>query len=112
MISQDSGSIGLKITLTNVGNAHALEKVQVYAHYTDSRTVTPNYQLCAVASVECEAGETKTVDITVDRYWLKAVLEDGSRTDPDTETVLYVGGHQPDALSERLCGNACICVKL
>lgn len=104
--------VRVNVTLTNTGSMDADEKVQIYAHYDDSRTTTPNYQLCAIKSVHLAAGETKTVELSIDTYWLKAVLEDGARVAPDGETVLYVGGHQPDELSAELCGSKCIEIKL
>ena len=59
-----------------------------------------------------EAGESRVVTVSADRYWMKAVLADGSRVDPDGELTLYAGGHQPDAQSARLSGSACACLKL
>ena len=53
-------------------------------------------------------GEEKTVELEIDRYWLKAVTEDGSRVEPDGKLELYIGGHQPDAVSNRLTGTECI----
>ncbi len=48
----------------------------------------------------------------IDTYWLKAVLEDGSRVNPDGEIVLYAGGHQPDNVSAALTGNDCQKIKI
>ncbi|MBR4205614.1 MAG: glycoside hydrolase family 3 C-terminal domain-containing protein [Clostridia bacterium] len=102
----------VRFTVKNDGAMDGVEKAQVYARYTDSRTPTPNFQLCALAAVELAAGEEKSVALDVPKYWVSAVLEDGSRVAPDGEIALYVGGSQPDALSEKLTGFAPLCVKI
>ena len=107
LISADENTIKLSVDVTNTGNIKGIEKVQAYAEYKDSRTVTPHSQLCAIKSVELEKGETKTVEMEIDRYWIKAVLEDGKRVDPDGSIAIYIGGHQPDAVSDKLLGYAC-----
>ena len=93
--------------MTNTGDRTATEKVQLYASVKDSRTTTPHYQLCGLAAVELAPGESKTVTFTVDPCWLKAFNEQGEMMDPDGGITLYVGGYQPDAVSERLTGTAC-----
>ena len=108
ILSCDDSEIKVHISLTNKGNIKAYEKIQIYAQYTDSRTDTPNYQLCRVVPVELEANETKSVEATIDRYWIKAVLENGERTEPNGRITLYAGGHQPDAYSESLYKYPCI----
>ena len=95
-------------TVSNTGARDGIEKVQIYASYTDSRTPTPRYQLCGVKAVEVKAGEAADVTVKVNKYWLKAVLEDGARVDPDGKLELSVGGHQPDKKSAELCGTECV----
>lgn len=92
----------LSFTLRNTGSMDGLEKVQVYATYTDSRTPTPLYQLCGVKSLMLRAGEAVTEEIRINKYWTKAVLADGSRVDADGQLVLTLGGHQPDEVSCEL----------
>lgn len=108
----DDSEIRASLTVRNSGGRKAVEKIQLYARYTDSRTSTPRYQLCALTPVELEANETRTVEIKIDRYWIKAVLADGSRVEPDGKTTLYAGGHQPDEYSERLCKSPCVSVEI
>ncbi len=107
VISADENTIKLSVDVTNTGDRKGKDKVQVYAEYKDSRTVTPHSQLCAIKPVELEKGETKTVEMEIDRYWIKAVLDDGKRVDPDGNIAIYVGGHQPDSVSDKLLGYAC-----
>lgn len=95
VVSADEKTVRIAVPVTNTGDFDAWEKTQCYAKFTDSRTATPNCQLCAIAPVFLKKGETATAELTVDRYWLKAVLEDGSRVDPDGGVTLFVGGGQP-----------------
>lgn len=53
---------------------------------------TPHAQLCAVQAVELKAGERKQVSLEIDRFWLQAVLPDGTRVSPDGKTTLHIGG--------------------
>ncbi len=112
IVEQNEKTLTIEVTLQNQGTMDAAEKVQVYGKFTDTRTITPNFQLCGVASVDCKAGETVTTRITLEKYWLKAVLEDGSRVSPNGKITLYVGGHQPDQRSNELCGTACLTIEL
>lgn len=112
IVDINENEIKVRITLTNKGKMKALEKIQVYAQYTDSRTITPNYQLCAIAVAELDEGETKSVDAFIDRYWIKAVLPDGKRTEPNGNITLFAGGHQPDPCSESLSPHPCLSVQI
>lgn len=108
ILSQDENTIKLKVSLTNEGSMKVTEKVQIYAKFTDSRTTTPNFQLCGIETTTLEAAETQNIEIRVNTYWLKAVLENGERVTPDGEITLFVGGHQPDYRSELLSGTKCL----
>lgn len=107
-VAEGNGCWKATVTIRNVGQRSGLEKAQVYASYTDSRTVTPKFQLCGLQSVELAPGEEKRICIEVDSFWVKAVLSDGARVAPDGQIVLYVGGHQPDPRSAELTGTACL----
>ena len=108
----DAEKVTVKATVKNVGKVAGTEKVQVYARFSDSRTSTPHFQLCAVKAIALGAGECATVEFDIDRYWLSAVLEDGSRVEPDGEITIFVGGHQPDSVSDKLTGYRCEEIKV
>lgn len=95
LISADADEIVCEVDVTNTGSFDALEKPQLYAVFSDSRTRTPNCQLCAVSPVFIKSGETVTVRFRADRFWIKAVLEDGGRVEPDGKIELFAGGGQP-----------------
>ncbi len=103
----DAGLIA-SVSVTNTGCCSGREVVQVYAKLKDSRFPAPNFQLCGIASVTLDPGETARVNIPVSGYWLKVVTDKGKRVDPDEGITLYVGGHQPDEYSCQLCGTKCL----
>ena len=110
--SIDDDKIEVCISLKNNSKIKTVEKLQIYAKYSDSRTTTPNYQLCAVLPVQLEANEAKTVKTAIDRYWIKAVLPDGSRVEPNGGITLFAGSHQPDDRSRELCADDCLEAKV
>ncbi len=107
LVEKNENKITVSVDVENTGRVCGTEKAQVYAAYTDSRTHTPHSQLCAIKSVKLGAGEKTTLTFDIDTFWIKAVLDDGNRVDPDGSIVFYVGGHQPDDVSEKLTGYSC-----
>lgn len=112
IIGETDDKLTVSVDVANIGGMKGVERAQVYASFTDSRTPTPHYQLCAVKAAELEAGEKANITLEIDRYWIKAVLDDGSRVDPDGKVTLYVGGHQPDSVSNALTGTVCEIIEL
>lgn len=112
LISADGEKISVSTEVANIGGFDGKETVQVYASYTDSRAATPHWQLCAVKSVMLKKGEKSEVILDIDRYWVKAVTMYGERVDPDGKITLYIGGHQPDAVSTNLLGYSCLKIEL
>ena len=112
ILEKTEDSIKVSINVKNIGDRAGIEKTQIYAQYTDSRTYTPHFQLCGIKSTSLEAGETKNVTIDIDTYWIKAVLEDGQRVTPDGKITLHIGGHQPDKVSNQLLGYECEKIEL
>ena len=112
IVSADDKTVRISVDVKNTGDRAGFERVQAYASFTDSRTVTPHFQLCGVKAVELVPGETKNVELEIDRYWLKAVTDDGERVEPDGGIALYIGGHQPDAVSDKLTGYSCKKIEL
>ena len=112
LVSADGEKITVITEVENAGGIAGKEIVQVYAAYTDSRVATPHWQLCSLKSVPLEAGEKKEVTLDIDRYWVKAVTMDGERVDPDGKITLYIGGHQPDSVSNKLLGYSCLEIEL
>lgn len=112
LLGEDAETYRLGVRVTNTGVYPIKEKVQIYARYTDSRTPTPNYQLCGIQAVPLAPGESRQVELVVDKYWVKAVDSSGSRITPDGGIYLYAGAHQPDGRSCALCGDTCLEIRV
>lgn len=85
---EDDKSVKVSFVLKNSG-MRCTEKIQIYASYSDSRTETPIRQLCCVKAVDLPSGECITAECEIDKYWVSAVLRDGSRVSPDGGYSLY-----------------------
>ena len=102
----EDGSLTANVNVTNTGKCAAMEAVQMYTHlHADSRT--PIFQLCAAEKVRLAPGESASVTLTAQPYWLSVVTESGERV-PAGAIDVYVGGHQPDEKSTALTGTACL----
>ncbi len=112
VVERKEDTVKLKISLSNKSCRTLKEKIQIYAKFSDSRTATPNYQLCGIKSITVNGGESIETQLDVDNYWLKAVLNDGTRVTPNGEIKLYCGGHQPDERSFELTKTKCLELKL
>ena len=102
LLDQTNRELVVQVNVTNKGPVAGRAVAQCYAKFEDSRTETPNCQLCAIASVFLQPNESETVSLRVDRFWLQAVLPDGSRVTPDGGVTLFIGTSQPSEESVRL----------
>ncbi|MCQ2474288.1 MAG: glycoside hydrolase family 3 C-terminal domain-containing protein [Clostridia bacterium] len=96
-ISENENSVKVHVSLKNNGMA-CKEKIQIYAICTDSRTETPLKQLCCVKAASLDKNGTAEIDCEIDRYWLSAVLPDGSRVAPDEGYKLFYAKPCADAV--------------
>lgn len=109
---EDDEEVTISFNVRNTGDREGKDTAQVYASFSDSRTYTPKYQLCGIKKINLKPSEFSKAELKIEKYWMKAVLEDGRRVKPDGDIVLYIGGHQPDELSKRLSGTNCISINL
>lgn len=101
--SADS-DIEISATVKNAGDTDIEEVVQVYIKDMDSPLAVRNYSLCGFKRIALKAGETKTLNMTIDNRAMMVVDEDGERSVAGKNFTLYVGISQPDARSVELIG--------
>lgn len=98
--------VDVQVTVTNTGSCAADEVTEVYVKDMEASTRVPNCSLCGFAHTHLEAGESKTLHISVQPEAFRLVKEDGSRVYEPGVFTLYAGGSQPDQRSEKLNGAA------
>ena len=99
------------VSLKNEGDRDCEEVVQVYVKIFSEYAI-PNVSLCGFKRIMLKKGESAEVQIPL---WDKAftiVDENGVRKPVSGRCLLYAGTHQPDRLSEKLCGSACAKIEL
>lgn len=96
-----AGNILLQCTLTNTGGRTGREVVQVYASH-DDEDLPSNPVLCAIKSIELEAGKQTSIRILLDPNLFVAVDKQGNKKNVRGTWHLSIGGSQPDPLSLKL----------
>ena len=95
--------VKVRVTVSNKGPVAGDEVVQVYVKDVISSHTTPEKQLKAFSRVSFEAGETKVVELTVDREELELYQGDGRWAFEPGEFVFMAGGSSDNLpLTERL----------
>lgn len=94
------------IVAENRGKASE-DVIELYIKGYDEYAV-PNFSLCGFKRISLKAGERITVEIPVPEKAFTSVDENGIRRRFGSRFTLYAGTHQPDPISERLCGNKCV----
>lgn len=99
------------VSVENKGQRGVEEVIQLYIK-DYSENAVPNVSLCGFKRIKLEAGEKLDVEIPVPEKAFTAVDENGVRKRFGDRFTLFAGTHQPDPLSEKLCGNGCVSVEI
>lgn len=103
-------ALQFSVELTNKGNMDGVETVQVYVGAPGEDA--PNPQLKSIVKVPLKAGETKKVEITLEKEAFMLFNKVGKKELRSGKYRIFVGGQQPDARSEKLTGKKTICFKV
>ena len=125
--SDAASGISVTVNVKNTGAVKADEIAELYINNQikeklsnglnsgieglEAATDVDNQPICSLAGFErvtLEPGESKTVTFKLGERAFDTVLEDGRRVKLRGSYKLYVGGQQPDAVSEKLTGNKCL----
>lgn len=100
---------GVKVTAYNPHTEKTGMPIQVYARLEEPGLRTPQFQLAALTYVELSPGEERSVEISLNPYWLEVIdKETAKRRACRGRITLFVGDHQPDARSTELTGEECL----
>jgi len=94
------------VTAENRGKTATEDVIELYIK-DHSENAVPNVSLCGFKRICLDAGKTITVSIPVPERAFTAVDEKGERKRFGSRFTLFAGTHQPDAISDTLCGNKC-----
>ena len=99
------------VTAENMGGKTLDDVIQLYIKDYCENAV-PNVSLCGFKRVRLAAGKKISVDIPVSERAFTAVDENGERSHFGRRFTLYAGTHQPDEISEKLCGTKCVSTEI
>ena len=96
-----------EVTVTNAGDMDCSEVVQLYMSCHDTADA-PKRWLCGFRRINIRAGSSVTLKLEVPLNAFETVDENGTRGVHGRSFTLSCGTSQPDALSEKLTGVACV----
>ena len=100
------------LVVTNTGSMDSDTVVQFYLKDEEASVTVPKYRLCGFRHVSVKAGESLEVSVEIPARMFTIVTEDGQRQYESGEFVLYAGGSQPDAYSEKLTGTKTVSTRI
>ncbi|MDO4357393.1 MAG: glycoside hydrolase family 3 C-terminal domain-containing protein [Clostridia bacterium] len=106
----DAAENALYVSVRNDGDRAGEEVVEAYLKILDADVHGLNHRLCAFGRVALQPGEEKRVKLPLAADVFESVREDGTRAQIGGKFRFYLGGSQPDSVSERLTGAAPVSV--
>ena len=103
-------NINISATITNTGDMAGAETIQVYVKVKHDDA--PNCQLKGLKKLWLEAGESKSVNITLKPEDFGLYNDDGIKVLYNGDYEIYVGTCQPDSRSIRLTGKTPVKLEL
>lgn len=92
------------VTVENTGSMDSDTVVEFYLKDVEASVETPRYRLCAFRHISLKAGKRAEVSVEIPPEMFALVTETGERVYEPGEFLLYAGGSQPDAYSQKLTG--------
>lgn len=101
-ITSDLDKVKISITVKNTGDYNIEEVVQCYIKDLESEYAVINHSLSGVSRVSLQKGESKVVNINLEKKSFEIVDNNGARYVDSTKFMLFVGISQPDRRSMEL----------
>ena len=96
----------LFVSVKNIGDRAGEEVVEAYLKIMDADVHGLNHRLCAFGRVALEPGEEKRVRLPLAEDVFDSVDDNGKKKQFGHKFRFYLGGSQPDAVSEKLLGRS------
>jgi len=106
-----TNGVTVNAKVTNSSDVAIEEVVQVYI-YVDSPDEVKNPKLAGFKRVKLSAGETKDVELSIDKKAFSVVNEKGESVFDGKGAKIYVGLGQPNARTKELTGKESVCVEI
>ncbi|WP_421918534.1 glycoside hydrolase family 3 C-terminal domain-containing protein [Marinifilum sp.] len=97
-------SIDIELSLTNHGKMVQSEAIQLYVSKTDADFITPIYALRDFENITIGAGETTSVNFTIDKKMLSQIDINGQAVLLKGQYQIYIGSASPSKRIEKLGG--------
>jgi beta-glucosidase len=94
----------LSVDVKNVGHMKGDEVVQVYIQDLESSVKVPHWSLQAFQRIPMEPNQQETIRFKIKPRQLAIINEEGKRILEPGSFRVYIGGSQPDEVSEKLRG--------
>lgn len=94
----------VKVNVKNIGDRESNEVIQLYLKDIEASVAVPKYSLQGFKRINLKPGEDKTVSLTLKPRQMAVIDEDGKRVLEPGQFKVFVGGCQPDDLSQKLSG--------
>ncbi len=94
----------LSVEVKNVGNVKGDEVVQVYIQDLEASIKVPRWSLQGFQRIPLEPNQSETIQFKIKPRQLAIINEEGKRVLEPGSFRVYIGGSQPDEVSERLIG--------
>lgn len=108
-VSSDKLSIDedliVNVSVTNNGDKTGHEVIQSYLKACFADIQTPHWSLVSFEVVKLAPGETKSVQLHIKSDQLKIIDNEGNKVYMPGEYTIFIGGQQPDNVSEKLTGH-------
>lgn len=101
-IYHSNESIKVSLTVQNNGKFDGDEVVQLYICDTQASVAVPNHSLKGVQRLHLKAGESKTVNFTINPEMFHLVNTDGSSIFEPGEFTITIAGASPMPISKKL----------
>ena len=102
----------VSVDVENVSDRDGDEVVQLYVKHIDASVSTPIFGLQGFKRIHLKGKEKQTVELTLSPRQMAVFDDDGRCLVEPGVLEIFVGGSQPDALSQRLTGKTPLSARL
>ncbi len=103
VLTQDDDLI-VEVTVSNEGSIAGRTVIQAYIQANLKDIITPHWSLAGFETLELNSKESKIIRVTIGSKQFLTVDDDGNSIYIPGTYTLYIGGNQPDLISEALTG--------